>query len=85
MEQLFPQGQEKSQFLEMSPVLPVHWRLSLQTLLHLGPALKLTTSTSLGPALWKSTRCGNEKGAKDKAQTWESGVTSSSAGYKLAV
>lgn len=25
MEQLYPQGQEKSQFLEMSSVLPVHW------------------------------------------------------------
>ena len=85
MEQFYPQGQEKSQFLEMSSVLPVPWRLRLQTLLHLGPALKLTTSTSLGPALWKSTRCGNQQGAKDKAQAWESGVTSSSAGYKLAV
>lgn len=85
MEQLYPQGQEKSQFLDMSSVLPAHWRLRLQTLLHLSPALKLTTSTSLGPALWKSTRCGNEQGAKDKAQTWESGVTSSSAGYKLTV
>lgn len=47
MEQLYPQGQEKSQFLKMSSVLPVPWRLRLQTLLHLGPALKLTTSTSL--------------------------------------